>query len=308
MGPSAAWWPAGEYTQLMPTFESAAAERCLDPAADKTPPHDPRAGKESDIFTAHTPTGEEIVVKLHRLGRRCFRTVKRNRDYLRPNQSANWLYLSRWSAIITPLDLFPPCPPAPAPGRRCSQIQRYCTSLCICGRRLWVPFDHAFISCFIHSRGLHLLLFQALSAQGVRLHERTLQERLSCAETSRRKPSLHCHATRKGLSTELYHGAAPPCRGERSLFQYALCTRTTCRLSRRQPSDLSPPPRSCVQVFNTLMELICKLASYGLIHCDFNEFNLMVDDDENVTLIDFPQAEHLLQRGMGRWVDVRGNM
>ena len=46
-------------------------------------------------------------------------------------------------------------------------------------------------------------------------------------------------------------------------------------------------------MFNTLIELICKLASYGLIHCDFNEFNLLVDDEENVTLIDFPQAKRL---------------
>ena len=29
-------------------------------------------------------------------------------------------------------------------------------------------------------------------------------------------------------------------------------------------------------VFDKLMEIICRLASYGLIHCDFNEFNLLV--------------------------------
>ena len=32
-----------------------------------------------------------------------------------------------------------------------------------------------------------------------------------------------------------------------------------------------------------------RLAAVGLIHCDFNEFNLLVDDEENVTMIDFPQ-------------------
>ena len=37
------------------------------------------------------------------------------------------------------------------------------------------------------------------------------------------------------------------------------------------------------------MDLIIKLAEYGLVHGDFNEFNLMVDDDEVVTMIDFPQ-------------------
>eukprot|EP00795_Rhopilema_esculentum_P006227 gene6227-11638_t len=42
-------------------------------------------------------------------------------------------------------------------------------------------------------------------------------------------------------------------------------------------------------VFNDCMELILTLGSFGLIHCDFNEFNLMVDDNENVKVIDFPQ-------------------
>jgi RIO kinase 2 len=37
------------------------------------------------------------------------------------------------------------------------------------------------------------------------------------------------------------------------------------------------------------MELISRLAARGLIHCDFNEFNLLIDDEENLTLIDFPQ-------------------
>jgi len=37
------------------------------------------------------------------------------------------------------------------------------------------------------------------------------------------------------------------------------------------------------------MNLILKLASYGLIHGDFNEFNLMISDTEDITIIDFPQ-------------------
>ena len=43
------------------------------------------------------------------------------------------------------------------------------------------------------------------------------------------------------------------------------------------------------QVYETCMDLIYRLAAKGLIHCDFNEFNLMVDDEEELTLIDFPQ-------------------
>lgn len=37
------------------------------------------------------------------------------------------------------------------------------------------------------------------------------------------------------------------------------------------------------------MELIVKLANHGLIHGDFNEFNLILDKDDHITMIDFPQ-------------------
>jgi RIO-like serine/threonine protein kinase len=36
--------------------------------------------------------------------------------------------------------------------------------------------------------------------------------------------------------------------------------------------------RSFSQVFNTLMELIVRLAAHGLVHCDFNEFNLLITE------------------------------
>ena len=32
-----------------------------------------------------------------------------------------------------------------------------------------------------------------------------------------------------------------------------------------------------------------RLAAKGLIHCDFNEFNLLINGDDELTLIDFPQ-------------------
>lgn len=43
------------------------------------------------------------------------------------------------------------------------------------------------------------------------------------------------------------------------------------------------------EVYLQLMGLVIRLAENGLIHGDFNEFNLMIDDDEKITLIDFPQ-------------------
>ena len=32
-----------------------------------------------------------------------------------------------------------------------------------------------------------------------------------------------------------------------------------------------------------------QLANHGVIHGDFNEFNLMLDNDDHVTMYDFPQ-------------------
>ena len=42
-------------------------------------------------------------------------------------------------------------------------------------------------------------------------------------------------------------------------------------------------------VYTQCMDIIVRLAEHGLIHCDFNEFNLIVDKKGKVTLIDFPQ-------------------
>ena len=52
-----------------------------------------------------------------------------------------------------------------------------------------------------------------------------------------------------------------------------------------QIHDLGNPE----QVYTQLMDLIEKLAKHGLIHCDFNEFNIMITEDDQVVMIDFPQ-------------------
>lgn len=43
------------------------------------------------------------------------------------------------------------------------------------------------------------------------------------------------------------------------------------------------------RLYNECMSLIMKLANHGLIHGDFNEFNMMLDDNDKVTMYDFPQ-------------------
>lgn len=56
-------------------------------------------GKESDIFVCANEQGRQLVLKIHRLGRISFRTVKANRDYLRNRQGGSWMYMSRLAAI-----------------------------------------------------------------------------------------------------------------------------------------------------------------------------------------------------------------
>ncbi|CAH0477147.1 unnamed protein product [Peronospora belbahrii] len=41
--------------------------------------------------------------------------------------------------------------------------------------------------------------------------------------------------------------------------------------------------------YDTSMSIVVRLAEYGLVHCDFNEFNIMIGDDGKITMIDFPQ-------------------
>lgn len=55
-------------------------------------------GKESNIYIIANSEGEELCLKLHRLGRVCFRKVTEKRDYHKHRKSASWLYLSRISA------------------------------------------------------------------------------------------------------------------------------------------------------------------------------------------------------------------
>lgn len=56
-------------------------------------------GKESDIFVVASSSGVQHVLKVHRLGRISFRTVKANRDYLTKRAAGSWMYMSRLAAL-----------------------------------------------------------------------------------------------------------------------------------------------------------------------------------------------------------------
>ncbi|PKA50852.1 RIO kinase 2 [Apostasia shenzhenica] len=55
--------------------------------------------------------------------------------------------------------------------------------------------------------------------------------------------------------------------------------------------------------FETIIGLVVRLAEHGLIHCDFNEFNIMIDDNENLTMIDFPQMVSVSHRNAQMYFD-----
>ncbi|CAG8476085.1 4192_t:CDS:10 [Ambispora gerdemannii] len=53
----------------------------------------------------------------------------------------------------------------------------------------------------------------------------------------------------------------------------------------RQISEVKDPGK----LYSDLMNIIVRLANYGLIHGDFNEFNILVKENSEPVLIDFPQ-------------------
>ncbi|KAK7206525.1 RIO1 family-domain-containing protein [Myxozyma melibiosi] len=152
-------------------------------------------GKESDIYVVADERSRKRVLKIHRLGRISFRSVKNNRDYLRNRQSASWMYLSRLAA----------------------------------------QKEYAFM--------------KALYDNGFPVPEPIDQSR-------------HC------IVMSLIPG-----------------------FPMRQLSSHEDPST----LYSSLMAFIVRLANHGLIHCDFNEFNIMIldkppSDDAQFVVIDFPQC------------------
>ncbi|KAK7058906.1 Serine/threonine-protein kinase rio2 [Paramarasmius palmivorus] len=147
-------------------------------------------GKESDIYIVADAEGKEMVLKLHRLGRISFRTIKQNRDYLGKRKSASWMYMSRLAA-----------------------------------QKEWafmkVLYEHEFPVPKPIDQARHCILMEFIDA-------------------------------------------------------YPL----------RQIADVPSPGK----LYSTLMDLIVRFARAGLIHGDFNEFNILIRRSTGEpVVIDFPQ-------------------
>lgn len=148
-------------------------------------------GKESDIFEALDEQGNEVVLKIHRLGRTSFRSIRRNRDYMQGKSKASWLYMSKLAA---------------------TKEAAFMKVLYAHGFPTPVPIDH----------NRHIVVMSRIAG-------------FPMAQ----------------IKTGRMYGAE--------------------------------------EVFKVCMAILRRLAEHGLVHCDFNEFNLLLDEHGNVTLIDFPQ-------------------
>ncbi|XP_053611511.1 uncharacterized protein RIOK2 [Plodia interpunctella] len=146
-------------------------------------------GKESNIYTVADEDRNPLCLKLHRLGRTCFRNIKGKRDYHAHRNRASWLYLSRISA---------------------TKEFAYMKALYDRGFPVPKPIDF----------------------------------------------NRHC------VVMELVHGGP--------------LTHVTAV---DEPDVL----------YDELMELIVRLGNCGVIHGDFNEFNIMINEEGHPIIIDFPQ-------------------
>lgn len=146
-------------------------------------------GKESNIYVVGNGEEKQMCLKLHRLGRTCFRKVREKRDYHKNRKNMNWLYLSRISA---------------------TKEFAYMKALKDRGFPIPTPIDF----------------------------------------------NRHC------IVMDLVEG---------TLLQNVV--------------ELGDPGA----LFDSLMDLILRFAAVGVIHGDFNEFNIMVMEDGSPVVIDFPQ-------------------
>lgn len=146
-------------------------------------------GKESNIYIVANEDQEQLCLKLHRLGRTCFRKVREKRDYHKNRKQMSWLYLSRISA---------------------TKEFAYMKALYDRGFPVPKPIDF----------NRHCVVMQLV--QGHPLQQITEVD---------------------------------------------------------DPADL----------YDKLMNLMLKFANHGVIHGDFNEFNIMLNDNGEPIIIDFPQ-------------------
>lgn len=235
-------------------------------------------GKEADIYMAQTPEGDQVVLKFHRLGRTSFKAVKNKRDYLKTRTSVSWLYMSRLSALkefAFMKALYQHDFPTPTP----IDHNRLVVSM-------FLSTGFVLLTTYRHScpqprpRKIHKPIYTGAQIPIVvygrsvppmyKNNSYTSELRTVCVNTVQRTPQI--------LRDYLFRSFLPR--------HVVLMTHAKgFPMYQLRSGEMAHPD----MVYRGCVEMIVRLARHGLIHCDFNEFNLMVDDEERLTLIDFPQ-------------------
>ena len=239
-------------------------------------------GKESDVYMAVDGEGKELAIKFHRLGRISFRAIKRKRDYLKHRQNASWLYMSRLAAlkefafmqvrqgVVVDLGgLFLPLPlplslPLPLPffSFIVPLLFLYCSFPFPFFSFPFFSFLFLSFPFFFLSFPFILLSFPFLSLSFSFLFPLTV----SC--------SCRCCAMQNSPVPEPV-----------DYNRHAVVMSLVQAFPLTSVKELDSPG----ELFDNLMALAGRLASAGLVHADFNEFNLLVNAAGGITLIDFPQ-------------------
>lgn len=104
-----------------------------------------------------------------------------------------------------------------------------------------------------------------------------VRTRVSCASSNRSGPALYLDGIHRCLSAVRKRVLPPPVL---SFFSHP------CAFYRRQVSDIPNPGK----LYSDLMDIIVRFAQAGLIHGDYNEFNILIRQETGEpVIIDFPQ-------------------
>ena len=211
----------------------------FEPAHENIPGDSDFEDEANESYVQPSPIEfQERVLKIQRLGRTSFRTVKNNRDYLQHRSSCSWLYMSRLAAGLE---------------------YRFMKALKRVGLPVPKPLDWS-RHCVV------MELIQGTLFENVRMRDRHLSD--FRADQDQEKSEDESEESDSALV-------------QNRVVDYI------------EEEDIPA-------LYTRLMELINELASYGLIHGDFNEFNLLLTrptptpTDPNQPrvspiIIDFPQ-------------------
>lgn len=222
-------------------------------------------GKEADVHIASC-NGRTVALKIHRLGRTSFRCAKSKRSYLRPGENRKgWLHLSKLSA---------------------AKEHEHLNSIHEAG--LPVPKSeghdrHMIVMSFIDGVILNKLTKPMLLAYS------TPGEAETAGEVKTVKLVGDCRTLEQ--DEEKKGGRELEEEEEEEENEEGNEDGDTEEEAIISDEDAEVCAKFAVKLSDTLFALLVQLAQAGVVHGDYNEFNIIYEPrSASMTLIDFPQV------------------